>query len=287
VPLPLSPNPPIEDLRVRAYDIDDVVAWPSGGDHSVQFPPLILYGYFSHSRALPASWQPPLDLFWLNRYAALTMILWTGNHNPPARFNTSPTSLDRTTNLGAPLDHLTHWRAELEFRDLIVVNGAQLSTSVAGTFLAMDGFTQMGYTAPLNRNLSKRPLGGPKDKYKQGTGGLARLPAPEFYRWGVRLRIETYLRIDEWWAKLGSYFVWLRGVPFMRLVLTMEMHTNGRHRIEFNGSSIPTQLYQTDQHVDLHHMLTDVTDFHTVRRTLDAGRNRLAPLRDVPVVRHI
>jgi hypothetical protein len=151
----------------------------------------------------------------------------------------------------------------------------------------LEGFTQMGYTAPMSLRLAGRQLGGPKGRYKQGTGGLATPPAPEFHPWGVRLRIETHLRIDEWWAKCGSYLIWFRGVPYMRMVLMVEMHTNGLHRIEYNGSSIPTQRYQTNQDVDGHNMIADVTEFETVRRTLDAGGNRLAPLRDIPIVRHL
>jgi hypothetical protein len=109
---------------------------------------------------------------------------------------------------------------------------------------------------------------------------------PLFYGWGVHIKIDVGFRIDELLAKLGNRLLyWGRGVPFMRMTLDFDVHTGGAHRVEYNGSAIPTQMYQTDAETDMYDMVNDVGGYQDIETALSAGFEAKAPLRLKPVVK--
>lgn len=148
----------------------------------------------------------------------------------------------------------------------------------------MEGGSEVGYTPPPVANLASRPLGGPKDQYTAGFGSVKPSP-PIFYRWGVRVRIEVVFRINEWWVRKGSYLVWGSGVPYMRLFLDFEVHTLGAHRVEYNGTPIPSQVYQTGRELDAYDMVTDIASFEPIATAMSVGFQGLPSFRTVPTVR--
>jgi hypothetical protein len=176
------------------------------------------------------------------------------------------------TNGHAPHTSLSGWRAEKEYRAVLCVQNARLWTNGYGTVFSMDGFYDVGYTPPGVADLAQRPLGEPKKHYKRGTGRI--IPSritPVFHSLGVRVAVEVGFRIDEWWAKAGSYPVWSGGVPYMSMALNFELHTQGAHRVEYNGTPIPSQLYQTGRVVDRYNLVTQIGGAKTVEDAMRAG----------------
>ncbi|HEX8160829.1 MAG TPA: hypothetical protein VF538_02950 [Pyrinomonadaceae bacterium] len=137
----------------------------------------------------------------------------------------------------------------------------------------MSGTYEVGWTPKAVESVDARPLFQNLDQYKRGRGNIRPLiVGADFQPWGVNIKIQVGFRIDEWWAKLGNPFLFGGKVPNMQMTIDLEVYSGGNHRVLFNGSYIPTQLYQVDSRpAKTYHMINDMSDYIEVQRAAGAG----------------
>lgn len=266
-------------------DVGNIVTWPMGYKEQV-LPPLILVAYFSHAKNVPATWQPPWyhKIRGLNK--ALQILFRTGNRPPPVPFEMTYQSLQRQLDATASTaaNSLVRWRSEREFRACLWIPQMRLwRTDDGQTRFEMSGTYEVGWTAPPVKLLSDRPA-PPMAKYNRGSGQVVpELIEPSFELWGVKVKIDVGFRIRERMARAGSFWFFGGGVPYMCMTLDVEVRTGGNHRVVFNGSSIPTQVYQADTKLRTYDMIHDVRNWPELWRTFRAGGMQMAPYRDDPI----
>lgn len=274
----------------EARDIDNKVRWVTSPVEQ-RLPPLILFAYFSHASDVPKTWHPPLGRWRPALYPALRHILLTGNKVPPIPFDTTYTSLQHEpdVNVSTPLNMLARWRSEKEFRACLWLHQIRLWRDGTLTKFSMSGAYDVGWTPPPVNSPSHRPsFPSLQGEYTPGVGMVRpSIVSPRFEPWGAYIKIEVGFRIDEFWPKYGSYFLFRRGVPFMRMVLELEVRSGGNHKVAFNGSYIPTQVYQAGSEVTIYDMIDDIGGYQVVKRTLGVGYEQPAPERSTPVVKYI
>lgn len=283
-------SPALWDLSVRGRDVDGTVQWPAGPPQDRIVPPLILFAYFTHFNGVPRQWRSPLRRPGVNW--ALRKIFRTGNKPPSLPFHLTPQSLQQLPdgNAAAPPESLARWRSEKEFRACLWLDGIRLWRENGLTHFATTGTYQVGYTPPEVKALNDRPAFPNLGRgYQVGTGTVWQEQIePVFHSWGAQVKIDVGFRIDAWLAKLGNYYLFSSGVPYMRMTLNLDVRSAGGHRIEYNGSAIPTQVYQTgDAAPYVHDMVEDIGRFDVIASTLGAGRKAPAWPRPAPEVRYL
>ncbi|MDQ3814942.1 MAG: hypothetical protein M3347_13440 [Armatimonadota bacterium] len=143
----------------------------------------------------------------------------------------------------------------------------------------MNGIAEVGWTPPPVQptSLNSRHL----NKYHRGHGYANHSPPKvAFNKAGAHIKLEVGFRIDDWKAKWGSYLVFGSGVPYMRITLDLEIRSGGNHKVIFNGSFIPTQIYQIGNNQPMiYDMVNDIGGYHEVERALGVGFERPAPER--------
>lgn len=275
------------------------VKWPDNL-HQQVLPPLILFAYFSHRDNIPETWQPVSSKWQLLykpwrilHYPALRLIFRTGNRAPALTppppslpFATTPQSLqnDPDSSVVATTNSLARWRADREFRACLWLHDIEMKRKGEETEFTMNAVGEVGWTPPpINSSDLIARSSNLREAYHPGKGYVdKRFPKVEFNENGARVKLEIGFRIDEWKAKIGSYAVFWHGVPFMRMTIDLEVHSRGNHRVIFNGSYIPTQIYQIgDGLPKIYDMVDDIDGYHRVEQALGVGFEVPAPVRPV------
>jgi hypothetical protein len=260
------------------------VQWPPDRNEQV-LPQLILFAYFSHRRDIPSTWQRTRLLDWRPGLDdALKYIFQTGNKEPPQPFETTSSSLqpEADKSLSAPENSLARWRSEREFRACLWLNNIRMWRDGVETKFRMECNYEVGWTPPPVDSLDMRPnFPNLVHGYSRGRGDVKPRPVKAvFHRAGVHIHIDVGFRIDKWWINIGSYFTFGRGVPYMRMILDLDVRSAGNHRVFFNGSYIPTQIYQIgNDPLKPYDMIEHIGGFYNVKNALGVGRNKRAPKR--------
>jgi len=272
----------------EARDRFDQVRWPTGPEQQA-LPPLVLFGYFPHFPEVPQSWLPPRIHFL--RRSAFKYIFQTGNKNPPVPFDTSYDSLERTLDLNptTAISSLARWRSEREFRACMWLHQIRLWRESDITKFSMSGFFETGWTPPRVASLAERvPFPSFQGRYTKGQGIIwPKQITTDWKPWGAHIKISAGFRINDWLPRFGSYLLWGRGVPYMRMTLDLEVRCDGAHRATFNGSYIPSQVCQVGAEYETYDMVRDIGGYSEVKRALGVGFGVPAPERKTAIERII
>jgi hypothetical protein len=277
------------DVNV-AIDEGNIVEWPDGPrDHVL--PPLMLFAYFSHDKEVPQTWRPPLGkrlrpslVKLLNpRYKAIEMIFKTGNKVPTTPFHETFASLHSNPDEdpSTSVQSLARWRSDKEFRACLCLHQIHLWHDGTQTKFSMSGFGEIGWTPPpVEAPDDRSPFPNLSGTYTQGSGYIEpERVLPRWDDWGVQITVEIGFRIKELLPRIGNRLLFFGGVPFMRMYLDLKIRTDGKHEGLFNGSYIPTQLYQVGQGIYTYDMIRDIGGFKVVKKALGIGFKVPAPIR--------
>lgn len=267
----------IDSLDVIAeFDHKGEVDWQLSEEASVELPPLIAVAYFDYAEKVPETWKENWLMSKL-RGPAYAKIFKTGNPKPAIPLDTTADSLARDPDVHGGTASLARLRASREFRAALWMPQIRMYRLSGRTTVSLSGYAEVGYTAPA-KEPSQR---GRNDRYDRGKRILNR-PTVEWYSWGARVYASIGFRIAKWWAEIGTGVLFkgrpIKAVPYMMLSVKVDLKMSKPSTARFNGSHIPSQVYQLGQATSEHSMVCDVRHGDIIR-ALSAGHERPAELR--------